>query len=61
MAALRRYYRSRHAAREPYEERKSKSAQALAGILVNISGEDLPAAELIVEHFAEDLARSVET
>jgi hypothetical protein len=61
MAALRRYYRSGRAAHDPYEERKLKSAQALAAILVSLSGEELPAAELIVEHFAEDRARSAET
>jgi hypothetical protein len=61
MADLLRYYRSGRAARDPFEERKSRSARALAAILGDLSGEDLPAAELIVEHFAEDLARSVET
>lgn len=61
MAALRRYYSSGGAARDTYEERMSKSARALAAILTDLSGEDLPAAEMIVEHFAEELARSVET
>jgi hypothetical protein len=61
MVRLRRYYRSGRAARDPYDERKAKTIKAIATILARISGEDLPAAELIVDYFAEDLARSVET
>lgn len=60
MVGLRRYYRSGAAACDPYEERKAKSAEAIASILANFQGEDLPAAARIVDYYAEDLARSVE-
>ncbi len=61
MVGLRRYYRSGAAARDPYEERKAKTTEAISAVLAALSGEDLPAAKLIVEYFAEDLAHSVET
>ena len=60
MIALRRYYRDGQAARDPREVRKKKTAEAIGALLSGLSSEDLPAAELIVDYFAEDLVNSVE-
>jgi len=60
MAGLWRYYRSGRAALDDYPSRKKKTSRALATILESLGGDRSSSEEVIVEHFAKDLARSVE-
>lgn len=57
---LRRYYRSGRAASDSYAERKTKTTRAIAVLLKTFGGQDLAGADLIIQHFAEELANSVE-